>query len=64
MQAWLGSGSTREAFKKSASRVFTAANRILKAGAFEHEPGVMSPVSSPAPMQHAADASGQCLLFV
>ncbi|OWG12596.1 hypothetical protein KDK82_6023 [Delftia sp. K82] len=64
VQAWLGSGSTREAFKKSASRVFTAANRILKAGAFEHEPGVMSPASSPAPMQHAADPSGQCLLFV
>ena len=59
VQAWLGSGSTREAFKKSASRVFTAANRILKAGACER---VDEPVKATT-TEFSIALDGQGMLF-
>lgn len=63
VQNWLSSDTSREEFKKSAGRVFSAANRILKAGTCERESTLVAPESAPAPTQHAADPSGQCLLF-
>lgn len=63
VQGWLSDESKRALFQKSASRVFSAANRILKAGLVESETQVVAPVQCPPVQQTPVLVEGQGSLF-
>lgn len=63
VQSWLSSKSSREAFQKSAGRVFRAADRILKAGIVEQEQSDPDEASSTQLPETEAVLEGQGMLF-